>query len=524
MNWEGIGELVRLRYKLMWAKTRSRNGKIALFVIGYLLFVMIAAMVGLGGLGAGIVAIQTGKAEMLAQVVLSGLLLNAVMATILLGFGMNSVFSEAELRRYPLHQRERFVARHFLGIVDPFWILVLILELGLVLGMFVWGAYSLGYGTAAALLLFLCGYLLARAIGAWIDGLMATRSGSAVVMLLILSIAILPRVVAAALERNPAAQKQILVALQFTPMFGAAAAMTHTGGTAFAGLGLILAWSIGLALFLVWLERRPAPRQRAVRGTAAGKKDLFDRFGGLFPPETAPLVSYWLRFFVRNKRFRMLYLVSFPMAAFLTWDIGQLPRGHGNLFVAALGTLPIVVFLGPSRIAVNLYGYMGSAFRRFLLFPTDPAASLRAGSYVSVLLGGSALIPAAIVWAIFAPRPLDFRVIVLPVINGVTVLFLFNSAGLWTTLFGARPGKYDKSLGNDMSLLGNIVVIGSALTCIAVPQMLRKAAPALVLREDWWGLLLTALAVRIYTVSLRAAGAVFSGRRERLLAVLEGKA
>jgi hypothetical protein len=110
------------------------------------------------------------------------------------------------------------------------------------------------------------------------------------------------------------------------------------------------------------------------------------------------------------------------------------------------------------------------------------------------------------------------------VINGVTALFLFNSAGLWTTLFGPRCGKYDKTLGNDMSLLGNIVVIGSALTCIFAPQMLRKAAPALVSRENSWMLLPAALAIAVYMASLRAAGALFPSRRERLLAVVEGKA
>ena len=34
MNTALIGELVRLRYKLLWAKTRSRNGRIALFLVG----------------------------------------------------------------------------------------------------------------------------------------------------------------------------------------------------------------------------------------------------------------------------------------------------------------------------------------------------------------------------------------------------------------------------------------------------------------------------------------------------------
>jgi hypothetical protein len=149
---------------------------------------------------------------------------------------------------------------------------------------------------------------------------------------------------------------------------------------------------------------------------------------------------------------------------------------------------------------------------------------LRAGSYSSVLLGGAMLVPAAIVWVIFAPRPLGFHVILLPLINGVTALFLFNAAGLWTTIFGPRPGKYDKALGNDMSLLGNIVVIGSVFTCTLVPQLLRRVAPALVSRDSWWMVLPAILAIAIYIASLRAVGPVFTGRRERILAVVEGKA
>jgi hypothetical protein len=73
VNWKRIGDLVRLRYKLMWAKTRSRNGKIAPFVIGYLLFVMVAALVGLGGWVRASRPSEPGQAETMAQVVLSGL-------------------------------------------------------------------------------------------------------------------------------------------------------------------------------------------------------------------------------------------------------------------------------------------------------------------------------------------------------------------------------------------------------------------------------------------------------------------
>jgi len=80
------------------------------------------------------VAVRTGKAEMVAQAVLSSLYVQAVIAAVILGFGVNATFSEAQLRRYPLKAQERRVARHFIGILDPFWFLILALELGLVVG------------------------------------------------------------------------------------------------------------------------------------------------------------------------------------------------------------------------------------------------------------------------------------------------------------------------------------------------------------------------------------------------------
>ena len=82
MNFELIGNLVRLRYKLLWAKTRSRNGRIALFMAGYLLLVLLIALFASGGFGAALVAVRTGKAELVAQVVLSGLYVQAAMAAL----------------------------------------------------------------------------------------------------------------------------------------------------------------------------------------------------------------------------------------------------------------------------------------------------------------------------------------------------------------------------------------------------------------------------------------------------------
>src|SRR5689334_3772505 len=161
MNTRTMGELIRLRYKLLWARTRTRNGKIAIFFVGYLLFVLVAVLLGAGGLGAAMVAVRSGKSETVAQIVLGSLFFQMLMATVIMGFGMNAMFSETELRRYPVSALERRVTRHLIAMVDPFWFLAAALEIGLAIGLYVLGSASLGLGLLAVLLLLVCNYLFA---------------------------------------------------------------------------------------------------------------------------------------------------------------------------------------------------------------------------------------------------------------------------------------------------------------------------------------------------------------------------
>jgi hypothetical protein len=153
LNSQLVGELIRLRYKLMWAKTRSRNGKIALFFAGYLLLVLVIALLAAGGFGAAAVAVRSGKAEMITRIALTSLFAQALLTTVMLGFGMSAIFSDLELRRYPVTAADRYVVRHLIGIIDPFWVLTLALE-------FDWRSARLrparptGTGLLAILLLF----------------------------------------------------------------------------------------------------------------------------------------------------------------------------------------------------------------------------------------------------------------------------------------------------------------------------------------------------------------------------------
>jgi hypothetical protein len=524
MNMQLLRELVKLRYKLMWAKTRTRNGKIAIFFTGYLLLVLLLALFGAGGIGAGFGAVRVGKAELVAQIVLTALFCQAIMASILLGFGMNAVFTEVELRRYPVTALDRRVARHLIGIVDPFWLAIFILELGLFVGLYVAGAAGFWFGFVSVILLLAANYLAARVIGMLVDRLMQGKSGPMIMLALIMALSMLPATLAPILKKNPAAVQQIKHTLFYSPTFGAAAAMTQAAaGPAFYGLGRVLWWTIGLALILVWIEKRPA-RVRHAESVKMAWESPFDRVASWFGAANAPLVSNWLRFYLRNTRCRTIMMLTLPLAAFLTYNFGRQGTNPQKFFTTALGSFALVPFMGTSRISVNQFGYVGGAFRRYFLFPIDPAAALRTGSYASMLLGAALIPVAAAAWLIFSPLPFDARQLMMLLGSGLTSLFLFHALGLWCTIFGPRKGNYSSSLGNDLSALGNVVVIGGVFSAIILPQVLVRTAPFAVQPQNWWITFAAAMpAYLFYVYSLRAVGKLFVERRESLLAVVEGR-
>src|SRR5690242_19994354 len=101
MNTKAIADLIGLRYKLLWAKTRTRNGKIAIFMTGYLFLVLVIALLAAGGFGAAAIAVRSGRAQTVTRIVLTSLFAQALLATVMMGFGMNAIFSDTELRRFP---------------------------------------------------------------------------------------------------------------------------------------------------------------------------------------------------------------------------------------------------------------------------------------------------------------------------------------------------------------------------------------------------------------------------------------
>jgi hypothetical protein len=130
-----------------------------------------------------------------------------------------------------------------------------------------------------------------------------------------------------------------------------------------------------------------------------------------------------------------------------------------------------------------------------------------------------------IAWAALVPEPYDVRSLAMLLASGLTGLFIFHGLGLWSSLFGARRGNYTSAIGNDLSLFGNIVLLGCVLSGLFLPQLLHNRAPDLPTPANWWVMSLVALAALLfYIFSLRAASAVLFSRREQLMALVEGRA
>jgi len=511
-------ELIQLRYKLLWAKTRNRNGRIALFLTGYLLLIFFIAVLAAGGFSAGMVAIKEGHAELMASVVLGGLFVNGIISAALLGFGVNTEFSGAALRRYPLTARQRFLARHLIGVLDPIWFLILALESGLAFGLYVFGTASLTVGLFAVLVLVITNYLAARAVSLLIERVARLPGGSAVLLVLVSLFSFAGVIPALGIGHQ---LKPLLGILRLTPPAAAARLMLAGDLASFVpACSLLLSGLMLSAAAVLVLERLPVP-SKASSGPAASTSGSLDRFASLFGLSIGPLLARFLRYYLRNNRIRAMYPLAIPTVGFLL-VMNAAQRGS-EILTFALGAFATLSFLSTAPMAVNPFGYEASGFRRHFLLPVAPGAPLRAASYASVLLG-SLLIPVALLlWAAFAPVPLTPATLFMLFASGLTGLFFFNALAIWTALYGPRKVDYNSSFGNNLSLLGNVVFIGALLLCLAGPQALSHVVKRPALLAHWWVPGLAALvAIWFYRVTLSKGAVLFVRRRELMLQIIEG--
>ncbi len=523
MNAPLIFQLVGLRYKLLWAQTRTRNGRIALFLAGYTFALLILLLMAAGGYGTAMMAVHSGKAESVAQAVLGGLSLNALLISVVTGFGINSAFTDAALRRFALNSGERLAARHLTGIAEPIWLFALALFLGLSTGMYVFGTGGFWLGAVGAMLLLIADYLIARVLATLIEWLSKVRGGTAILFVILIGVCMLPGILIPRLANARGSRQAMLAALEYSPPFAAAALMVNPDAVRlFHSLALLAGWIAVLLMLLAVLERQAAlPRTAAA--AAVTWDDRYERAASIFGPSLGPLVGRSLRYYMRSNKVRFNFISAIPALAFVTFANGQ----HGaplHYAVRALGAFLVVGFLGTAVMSTNQFGFDASGFRRYFLLPVPPGAILRASSYTAVSLGSILVIVAWLLWIFVAPVPFDARIAPMLLGCGISGLFLFNGLAIWTSLLSPRRTDFESTFGNQLSLGANILLIGGIMVSIFGVITLDKAvAPEIVLSYWWAAFAGAAVAIVFYAYCLRRGAEIFVSRRESLLNTIEGR-
>ena len=122
---------------------------------------------------------------------------------------------------------------------------------------------------------------------------------------------------------------------------------------------------------------------------------------------------------------------------------------------------PLRVWRPRRAFIVNQFGYVGSGFRRYFLFPVDPGEALRASSLtllslcsVYIALAGRVL-GGASAHGLRRARPGHA-----PGGRRVRPVHVSRPRLVGSAYTGARRCDPNKTMGNDLSLLGNLVVGG----------------------------------------------------------------
>jgi hypothetical protein len=511
--------LLRLRYRLLWAHVRSRQGRVAIFALVYLLALCGVGLLSFGGIAAARAAVQLGRPHAIANLALGGVFVYAVVAAVVLGAGVRDAFADGTLRRYPLSTPLRVAGRHLVTLLEPTWIVVLAVDTGLAIGFHDARGGSLWLALAASVLLVLVNYLAARIVVGVGERVLATGAGA---LAATITVGLLPFAALAGWDRASAAIGQrpwLLDAgqsiLTILPPGAAASVITAPSSRAAAWpLMLLAVWAVALGAVLAALDRRPVGASRTAHADPAWDTG-YDRVGAWFGPELGPLVGKMLRCYVRCPQVRQ-NLAIIPVVLVQTLLMTHLQKEG----VAIAGMT--LVGMSAGGLSTNVFGFDGSGFRRYWVLPLTPRTILLAAAVVA-LVPGALLLPVVLAAiAVVAPPLAEPRTLALLAASGIAGLLVYQGVGLWTSVLAPRPIPFYSGWGTRLSFGAGATMAGSIVVFFLLTWRFLRTRPE-ALRSHWWlALPVVVMAALFWAASVWAGSAVLAARRERLVAAVEG--
>jgi hypothetical protein len=495
--------------------SRSGIAWLALVTFGLLLVIMVVAVGGIGAIAGGVSA---GRGEEIARIAFGALFLNMLISSTLLGFGLNQVFSDDVLRRFPLTRIERIIVRQMLALLEPLWLIALALYAGCAVGATLLGTAPLWSSLAAAALLVSCNYLLARVILAAAERLLATSLGSFLVVVLVQLLALAPILFERLFGGNAAAPLGRV--LEITPPYLGAAIIA---GHASLPTGvLLLVWTLASGAALLLLEARPVARRAARTGGFSWNSSIAS-IASWFPRGWEPLVATTLRYYLRSPRVRVSLVVTLPLIAFLVTPGSYDRPDSERLFARILAFSPMAGALVTASLSENVFGFEAFGFRRLLLSPVRAMTILRARTIVPVMIGGLYSGLAALAWLLLGGDN-DPRKFAMLLAHALAGLLLFEGFGLWASVIAPKRAAYDEKYSNQLSAQAFIVMLIALGVIMLIPIWLRARFLRGPLEQYWWVTLVgLAIALAGYELMLRVGRQLFERRRERIMAIVEGR-
>lgn len=523
-KFRSLTHLLGLRYRLLRAQARLSNGKFILYLTGCLLFGLAAVFLQFGGIGAVTAAIYSGKAELTTGILLSVIYANAILFALLLGIGLDPVFSDEVLRRYPLRRVERFAARQVLSILEPIWLLILMLYIGMALGFSLSGIASFRIAVPAAVLLAISNYLPARILSMLVDRLLAVKHGPQILLIVVMLLFMLPALLIRIDWESSTLQQNVLPSLQWFPPFAAAA--VFTGKFSLLGLGwtlylLICCFALAAAVFR--LDHLPMPARSITDKQSLPLQtgdSFYDRVADYFPADIGPLVGKILRYYVRSPQLRFNYLFSlFGILPFTMLLGGR--EDAARSFSLAVGYISIVGYISMGAMTSNVFGFDNNGFRRYFLLPVSAKSVLKASAAVPLLLGIAVVIVSIALWLIITPASFEGRMLLVLLSSGFAGLLLFQALGIWVSLFNPRAIPFKISFGTRLSAGANALMIAAIFLLFLLPSIPDTIGMQKVLALWWIALVLLLGTAAFYIATLHTGAIAFSNRRERMLATIE---
>lgn len=509
-------DILRLRYLLQWAQIRRSPARMAWFIFVQVILVVVGVVSAVFGFGALVVAVQMGRAESMVQAILGAIFLNALVTSLVLGYGLNQAFSDKSLRRYPFSYSERFVIRHVLGLFEPLWLITVAGYAGAAIAAALLGAAPIWVTAPTAIVLVTINYVLVRFLLSFGALLMETTIGSILLVAMTQLLFLLP-MTSRMLFNTPERRALIREALAYTPPAAAGSLVAGVGSA--PHLLTLIGWLLVSVGLLFWLDHLPDRTHSARTGTASWNGPI-DRLASLLPVARAPLVARALRFYLRNQQVQLGFLGLLVLFVVMPAYMSRQSREAHALFETTLLLSPMLGTV-TSVVSSNAFGFDGAGTRRLLLVPVSSHALLITMSLASAMICTAFLLINVALWATVS-RTVEPLMVLMLLTHGFTGLLLFHAAATWTSvLTPARSDYFEKFRRQNTpgTRWSGFFMVGVLMLSVGVRFLL----PGDITAYWWLSGLFMVLAGITYFMTLKLAAPVFTARRERLLSVVEGR-